>query len=70
METEIFPVGTNVLAEDYDGTGMVTGIVTRIRSKRYEMRYDVTWCDGDSLVYSFDQILEMNSDYKTKAGLW
>lgn len=70
METEIFPIGTSVLAEDYDGTGFVVGLVTGVRNKRFEMPYEITWCDGDSLVYSFDQVLEMNNDYKTQMGLW
>ena len=69
-EKEIFPVGTNVLAEDYDHDNLICGIVTDIKSKRYEMPYVVTWCDGDQLTYTFDHILEMNNDYKTKMGLW
>lgn len=67
---EVFPIGTDVYSEDYVVNQFVHGVITKLKKPNTEYRYEVTWCDGEKVTYTFEQILEMNNEYKTVMGLW
>lgn len=71
MSNEIFPVGTNVVLLR-NNMKFTHGIITQIRSPIDDhdvMIYRVTTCDGAQLLFSFEEIANLNQHY-IELGSW